>query len=139
MATATRKRARRSSGEHANDPVTSVAGAAAPRPGGEAALVPRTPLVRRLLAARGAPLAMVVAPAGYGKSVLLTQWAERDERRFAWMRAAEEHNDPVRLIGALAETLCQAGVFTEDLATAIADARDVAPARMLASEPHNAT
>ena len=31
-----------------------------------------------------APVALLVAPAGYGKSALLAQWEARDERPFAW-------------------------------------------------------
>src|SRR6185503_11097420 len=37
-------------------------------------LVPRPRLVRRLLAAPNVPLALLVAPAGYGKTTLLAQW-----------------------------------------------------------------
>jgi LuxR family transcriptional regulator, maltose regulon positive regulatory protein len=52
-------------------------------------LVPRPRLLRRLAAARDVPLVLVVAPAGYGKTTLLAEWAARDERRFAWVRPAE--------------------------------------------------
>jgi LuxR family transcriptional regulator, maltose regulon positive regulatory protein len=47
--------------------------------------VPRPALLERLIGAADARLAVVVAPAGYGKSTLLAQWAERDERRFVWI------------------------------------------------------
>jgi LuxR family maltose regulon positive regulatory protein len=50
------------------------------RPG----VVPRPRLLRRLVAA-DAPMALIVAPAGYGKTTLLTEWAARDERPFAWV------------------------------------------------------
>jgi LuxR family maltose regulon positive regulatory protein len=43
------------------------------------------------------PLALVIAPAGAGKSVLLAQWAGRhDELRFAWMNMEPADDDPVR-------------------------------------------
>lgn len=48
-------------------------------------LVPRARLVRRLRKCRDVPLALVVAPAGYGKSTLLAEWAARDDRPFAWL------------------------------------------------------
>ena len=50
------------------------------RPG----IVARPRLLRRLLAA-DAPIVMIVAPAGYGKTTLLAEWAMRDPRPFAWL------------------------------------------------------
>ncbi len=47
--------------------------------------VHRRTLVERLRTARRAMLAVVVAPAGYGKSALIAEWAEADDRRFAWL------------------------------------------------------
>jgi LuxR family transcriptional regulator, maltose regulon positive regulatory protein len=46
---------------------------------------PRTALVNRLRAARGCALVTLVAPPGYGKTTLLSQWAERDPRPFTWI------------------------------------------------------
>ncbi len=48
---------------------------------------------------------MLVAPAGYGKTTVLTQWAERDERPFAWIAIEEADNDPGRLLGSVAGAL----------------------------------
>lgn len=45
-------------------------------------LIARPALVRRLVEARDAALALVVAPPGYGKTTLLSQWAQSDERAF---------------------------------------------------------
>ena len=47
--------------------------------------VPRPGLVNRLRAASDHRLVTLVAPAGYGKTTLLSQWAERDDRPFAWV------------------------------------------------------
>jgi LuxR family maltose regulon positive regulatory protein len=58
-----------------------------------AASIVRTGLVNRLRAS-GAPLVVVRAPAGYGKTTLLAQWATRDVRPFAWLRLDEGDNDP---------------------------------------------
>lgn len=48
--------------------------------------VARTALVNRLCAAADIPVVAVVAPAGYGKTTLLTQWAARDARPASWHR-----------------------------------------------------
>jgi len=47
--------------------------------------VRRPELVSRLTSARNASLALIVAPPGYGKSTLLSDWAEHDERAFIWL------------------------------------------------------
>ncbi len=43
------------------------------------------------------------APAGYGKSVLLSQWARADSRPFAWVTLTAAHDDPGVLLTAIAE------------------------------------
>jgi LuxR family maltose regulon positive regulatory protein len=68
-------------------------------------LVPRERLVRRLLDAQDLPVAFIVAPAGYGKSTLLAQWAEHDERPFAWVNLDAEDNDARNLLSAIALAL----------------------------------
>jgi hypothetical protein len=40
-------------------------------------IVPRAMLVEQLLASQTTPIICVVAPAGYGKTTVLAQWAER--------------------------------------------------------------
>ncbi|TML16789.1 MAG: hypothetical protein E6G31_01790, partial [Actinobacteria bacterium] len=67
-------------------------------PPGPARSVPRTALVNRLRAAGAFPLVLVTAPAGYGKTTLLSQWAARDARPFAWLSVDERDNDPVVLL-----------------------------------------
>jgi LuxR family maltose regulon positive regulatory protein len=61
--------------------------------------------VNRLRAERSLRLATVVAPAGYGKTTLLVQWAARDERPFVWLSIDEHDNDPVILLRHLAAAL----------------------------------
>jgi LuxR family transcriptional regulator, maltose regulon positive regulatory protein len=68
-------------------------------------LVHRERLVRRLLDSQGLPVALIVAPAGYGKSTVLSQWSERDQRPFAWVNLDAEDNDPMRLLAAIALAL----------------------------------
>jgi LuxR family maltose regulon positive regulatory protein len=73
------------------------------RPG----FVSRAELVARLVAGGERKLALVCAPAGWGKTILLSEWsASPDESRpFAWVSLDPEDDDPVRfwsyLIGAL--------------------------------------
>ena len=47
----------------------------------------------------------IVAPPGSGKTTALAQWAEREQRRFAWVSLDRRDNDPVVLLSYLAEAL----------------------------------
>ena len=62
--------------------------------GVEPALVERSALLDRMFAA-DAPVVAVVAPPGYGKSTLLSQWAARRGPRVAWVACDRIHDDPV--------------------------------------------
>lgn len=68
-------------------------------------IVDRPALVGRLVAARTVPVALVSAPAGYGKSSLLALWRERDNRRFAWISVDEGDDDPAVFARALVAAL----------------------------------
>ena len=65
-----------------------------PRPG----LVPRPRLVERLDEGlrRGLQLTLISAPAGYGKTTLVTGWLQGLERPVAWLSLDEGDNDPAR-------------------------------------------
>ena len=67
--------------------------------------VGRFQLIERLMRADQGPLVSVVAPAGYGKTTLVSQWAERSGHRFAWVSADEADNDPKVLLTYVAEAL----------------------------------
>jgi len=67
--------------------------------------VSRTALVNRLRAAGAFPLVLIVAPAGYGKTTLLSQWATRDVRPFAWVSVDECDDDPVAFLRHVAAAL----------------------------------
>jgi LuxR family transcriptional regulator, maltose regulon positive regulatory protein len=73
----------------------------AARPG----TVIRTRLVERLLASDGVPVVCVVAPAGYGKTTLLGQWAQRKGHRVGWVSLDQRDNDPAVLLTYLAVAL----------------------------------
>jgi len=47
----------------------------------------------------------VVASAGYGKTTLLAQWAERSAQAVAWVSVDEQDNDPKVLLGYVARAL----------------------------------
>lgn len=59
-------------------------------------LVLRDELVEGLLDGH-APIVALAAPAGYGKTSAMLQWAEADSRVFAWVQLVEADNDPVHL------------------------------------------
>ena len=63
-----------------------------PRPG----LVPRLRLAARLDEGLARALVLVCAPAGYGKTVLLADWARGSGRPVAWLSLDPGDNDPVR-------------------------------------------
>jgi LuxR family transcriptional regulator, maltose regulon positive regulatory protein len=52
-----------------------------------------------------ASVVSVCAPSGYGKSVLIEQWAERDPRPFATVILGAEHNDAALLIASIITAL----------------------------------
>ena len=56
------------------------------------------------------PLVLVTAPAGYGKTIALSQWAAAGDRPSAWLQLDEADNDPVVLLAYLA---LAAGSITE--------------------------
>jgi LuxR family maltose regulon positive regulatory protein len=98
--------------------VVETAGVAAPAarpPPFPRDFVRRPRLVRRLLEQQ-ASLVLVTAPAGYGKTSLLSEWAEHDDRPFAWVTLEEAHNDPARLLRTIAQALAE--IHALDPATA---------------------
>ena len=66
---------------------------------------PRSGLVDSLSRSAAMPLVVVRAPAGYGKTTLLTQWADRDRRATAWVSLDAHDNDASVLLTHLAVAL----------------------------------
>jgi LuxR family maltose regulon positive regulatory protein len=81
-----------------------------PRPG----VVSRAGLVQ---AARSSDcrLVAVTAPAGYGKSSFLAEWAAAEDRRVAWVSLDHLDDDPAALLVSLASAYCRAGLGGADL------------------------
>ena len=81
------------------------------RPRPTANLVARPRLTRRLDEGlrNGHRLFLVVAPAGYGKTTLVTEWLDRTGIPSAWLSLDEADNDPLRfftyVVAALQETV----------------------------------
>ena len=67
--------------------------------------ISRSRLIERLARSDSRPIVSVVAPAGYGKTTLLSQWAERNGQAFAWVSVDERDNDPKVLLTYVAEAL----------------------------------
>ncbi len=63
------------------------------RPG----FVQRPRLIEQLQSG-ASPLVLVTAPPGYGKTTLLQQWSESDERPFAWVTVDDTDNDASQLL-----------------------------------------
>ena len=65
-------------------------------PGLRPDLVPRPRLAQRLEEGRERGLVLACAPAGYGKTVLLAEWARRGRHPAAWLSLDAGDNDPAR-------------------------------------------
>jgi LuxR family maltose regulon positive regulatory protein len=63
-----------------------------------AGIVPRAAVVDRLIRAREPSVISVVGPPGYGKTTVLSQWAERRQPREGWVSADARDNDPAVLL-----------------------------------------
>ena len=61
-------------------------------------LVHRAHLIERLRQGMTRPLTLVSAPAGFGKTTLLTQWLAESDTPAAWLAVEAEDNDPTRFL-----------------------------------------
>ena len=59
-------------------------------------LVPRPRLTARLNQAQTLPLTLLAAPAGFGKTTLLSEWIPTSEQCVCWLSLDDGDNDPVR-------------------------------------------
>src|SRR5215471_5929900 len=61
-------------------------------------------------------LVAVTAPAGYGKSMFLAEWAAAaEDRRVVWVSLDRFDDDPATLVASLASAYCRAGLGSADL------------------------
>ncbi len=90
--------------------------AAATRVTGFPPIVVRERLIRSLAQA---PIALLVAPAGYGKSMLLSQWEQHDARPFAVVALRDAHNDPGWLLESIVRALAAIVPIADDVFVAL--------------------
>jgi LuxR family maltose regulon positive regulatory protein len=74
--------------------------------------VVRTALLNRLCSTGDGTIVTIVAPAGFGKTTLLAQWAERDRRPVLWLDLEPEDDDPEILEPRIDELAGRPGVLT---------------------------
>jgi LuxR family maltose regulon positive regulatory protein len=68
-------------------------------------LVRRPRLLKELIGGSATPLVLLVAPAGYGKTSLLAEWAAQDTRASMWLSLEPWHDDPLALLQAIVSGL----------------------------------
>ena len=106
-------------------------------PSARAGIVVRDALVERLLES-DASVITLVAPAGYGKTTVLAQWAERLGPRVAWVSCDKADDDPVALWSAVAAAISAVsdlGPAPSRLLAASGGSIAVVPAFVAAIEP----
>ena len=81
-----------------------------PRPGA----IDRGELVQRARTS-GRRVVAVTAPAGYGKSTLLAEWARAEDRRLAWVSLDRFDDDPAALLVLLATAYARVAPGSDDL------------------------
>lgn len=77
--------------------------------------ITRRSLIGRLQAAQGAEVIAVVAPAGFGKTTLLAQWAANESRPVAWLTLSQADNDESTLLSHLLMALSQKALLDSDV------------------------
>ena len=68
-------------------------------------VVPRPRLIERLNEGLHRKLTLISAPAGFGKTTLLSEWVAGCERPAAWLSLDEGDNDPARFLAYLVAAL----------------------------------
>src|SRR5438874_4050321 len=68
-------------------------------------MVSRPRLIERLNEGLHRKLTLIAAPAGFGKTTLLSAWVEGIERPAAWLSLDEGENDPARFLTYLVAAL----------------------------------
>ncbi len=83
-------------------------------------LVQRLRLLKKLQES-SAPIVLLNAPSGYGKSVLIEQWAAQDPRPFMSLILGDEHNDPAMLVASIVAVLEEIEPVPAEVGVALAN------------------
>jgi ATP/maltotriose-dependent transcriptional regulator MalT len=75
------------------------------RPRSSSDVIPRTRLIDRLHGSLGSQIILICAPAGFGKSTLLAQWAQTIDHPNAWLSLDKHDNDLLTFVHSLAASL----------------------------------
>ncbi|HLE29010.1 MAG TPA: LuxR C-terminal-related transcriptional regulator [Anaerolineales bacterium] len=83
-------------------------------------LIPRPQLLEKLNEGLrlGRRMTLISAPAGYGKTTLLSYWVHHCQRAVAWLSLDEEDSDPARFLAYLVAALRQIEVVAGDTVSA---------------------
>jgi LuxR family maltose regulon positive regulatory protein len=105
-------------------------------------LVGREEVISRCVDDSRASTALLAAPAGYGKTTVLSQWEEADRRPFGWISLDDRYNDPALLVGSIAAALDEIEPLDETvlapLQTAGVNLDDVVVPRLCEALAHRA-
>jgi len=97
--------------------------------------IARPQLIHRLEQATAASLALIVAPAGYGKTTLLSDWVRCQARPISWLSLDSADNDPARfwayIVAALQSALPGVGTAALGLLPLEATRPEAAPSALL--------
>ena len=91
------------------------------RPLSREGLVRRPRLLAKLDAGRDTPFVAIIAPAGYGKTSLLAEWAATERRPSAWLALEEWHDDAVVLVREIVSCLEEIEPVEAELVDLLAD------------------
>jgi LuxR family maltose regulon positive regulatory protein len=97
-------------------------------PAPRAGIIERTRLIGLLNAEPAASIVSIVAPPGYGKTLLLADWAARERRPVAWLTLDDHDNDPAIFLSYLAAAFDRIDPIDGSVQSAI-----VAPRRRILS------
>ncbi len=76
-------------------------------PQARSATIDRRRLTTLLTSAADLPLVVVSAPVGFGKTTLLTDWAQQDGRTFAWVSLDRNDDDSVSLVRSICSAVAK--------------------------------
>jgi LuxR family maltose regulon positive regulatory protein len=102
------------------------------RPRSASDVITRTRLIERLNAALGFEITLVCAPAGFGKTTLLTQWVQTINRPHAWLSLDEHDNELPVFVQSLTASLQTAFPDAFEATTALRKAPRILPPDQIA-------